>query len=58
MSPGLSTRLAELPRPSLPFGAHALVWGDVDGVRDGLVTDSQAQVSYGAHPVLLHQDVL
>lgn len=42
----------------LPFGAHALVWGDVDGVCDGLMTDGQAQVSYGAHPVLLNQDVL
>lgn len=42
----------------LPFGAHALVWGYIDGVRDGFVADSQAQVGYGAHAVFLNQDVL
>lgn len=42
----------------LPLRAHALVGSDVDGVRDGLVADGQAQVSDGAHAVLLNQDVL
>lgn len=59
MSPGLSSSgSGPWWGRYLPFGAHALVGSDIDGVRDGLVADGQAQVGDGAHPVLLHQDVL
>lgn len=56
MSPGLG--ITDPTRHRLPLGAHALVGGDVDGVGDGFVADRQAQVGYGAHAVLLDQDVL
>lgn len=41
-----------------PLGSDPLAGRDVDGVRGGVVADSQAQVSDGAGAVLLHQDVL
>ena len=46
------------PRAFLPFGSHPLVGGNVNGVRDCIVTDSQAQVCDGTHAIFLHQDVL
>lgn len=56
----LGTRVGQRQRPGafLPFGPHPLIWGDVDGVRDRVMADSQAQVCNGAHAILLHQDVL
>ena len=42
----------------VPLGAHAVVGGDVDGVRGRVVADGQAQVGDAARPVLLDQDVL
>lgn len=41
----------------LPLSAHALVRCYIDCVCDGLVADSQAEVSYGTHAVLLDQDI-
>lgn len=41
-----------------PLGAYALVGGDVDGVRQRLVADGQAEVGDGAQEVLLDQDIL
>lgn len=42
----------------LPFGPHPLIRGNVNGVSDCIVTDSQAQVCYGTHAIFLHQNVL
>lgn len=47
-----------LPLHRSPLGAHALVGGDVDGVRQRLMADGQAEVGDGAHEVLLDQDIL
>lgn len=58
MSAALPVSVTELQESYLPLRAHALVRSDIDGVCDGFVADSQAQVSDGAHSVLLNQDVL
>lgn len=41
-------------RAFLPFGPHPLIWGNVNGVSDGIMTDSQAQVCNGTHAIFLH----
>lgn len=41
----------------LPLCADALVGRNIDCVCDGLVANSQAQVSNSTHVVLLHQDI-
>ena len=46
------------PWAFLPFSSHPLVRGNVNGVRDRIMTDSQTQVCNGAHAIFLHQDVL
>lgn len=56
----LGTRAGQSQRPKafLPFGPHPLIRGNVDGVRDCIMADSQAQVCDGTHAIFLHQDVL
>ena len=56
----LGTRVGQWQRPRafLPFGSHPLIWGNVNGVSDRIMADSQAQVCNGAHAIFLHQDVL
>jgi hypothetical protein len=38
----------------LPFCSHPLIWGNVNGVSDCIMTDRQAQVCDGTHAIFLH----
>lgn len=42
----------------LPFGAHSMVGGDIDGVCGRVMAHGQTEVCDAASAVLLHQDVL
>lgn len=55
---GTSVGHRQRPRAFLPFGSHPLIWSNVNGISDRIVTDSQTQVCDGAHAVFLHQDIL